>query len=195
MAPSGLGLWLLVLGYFLVAFFILIERRLRRTPSAKTFERGDSDSGSTLLIGSTFGAGLLLPLILDVSGIGVYSITFDEGFLGLFVMLTGIGLRVWAATTLGKYYTRTLLMVEGQTVVAVGPYSKIRHPGYLGGILLWSGFGILSSNLLLAIIFPVIFVGTYLFRIRAEERMLDKALGSEYEQYKTRTHKLIPFVY
>jgi len=97
---SVLALWLIIAGYFLVAFFIFVERLLRRTGSAKTFQRGKFDSGSTLLIASAFGVGLLLPLIMDILSIGVFSINLIEGFLALVIMVIGIGLRIWAASTL-----------------------------------------------------------------------------------------------
>jgi protein-S-isoprenylcysteine O-methyltransferase Ste14 len=146
-------------------------------------------------VGAAFGAGLLLPLILGIRGVGLFSIDLVEGLLGVAVMVFGMGLRIWAASTLGKYYTRTLLTTDDQKIVTVGPYARIRHPGYLGDILLWSGFGILSSNLILAVLFPVMFVAIYLYRIGVEEGMLVKTLGDEYAQYQKRTYKLVPFLY
>jgi len=192
---SILGLSFLVIGYLIIATFIVIERRLRQTPDAKKFETGEFDSGSTLLIGAAFGIGLMLPVVMLVVGIGGFSTNVGVGLLGLALMLGGFALRVWAATTLGKYYTRTLLTSENQKVVMTGPYARIRHPGYLGDLLLWSGFGLLSSNLIVAIVFPVMFVTIYLYRIGKEETMLAKGLGSDYVQYQRRTRKLIPFVY
>ena len=119
----------------------------------------------------------------------------SKDFLHSLVMMIGIGFRVWAATTLGRDYTRTLLTTAGQEVVKLGPYSRIRHPGYLGDILLWSGFGVLSSNLIIVFLFPIMFVAIYLYRIRVEEKMLMEELGDEYIQYRKGTNKLIPFVY
>ena len=125
----------------------------------------------------------------------LFNIAIAEGFLALTVMMIGIGFRVWAATTLGRYYTRTLLTTAGQRVVRVGPYARIRHPGYLGDILLWSGFGVLSSNLIIVFLFPVMFVAVYLYRIRMEEKMLVEELGDDYIQYQKGTSKLVPFIY
>jgi protein-S-isoprenylcysteine O-methyltransferase Ste14 len=193
---SGFGLQLFLAGYFLVAVFIIVERLLRKTESAKTFQRGNFDRGSTLLIGAAFGVGLVLPLLADVLDIGpFFSIDPVDGFLALAIMILGIGLRVWAARTLGRYYTRTLLTTEEQKVIKTGPYAKIRHPGYLGNILLWSGFGVLSSNLDVALLFPVMFVAAYLYRISVEERMLAGALGDDYAEYRRRTYRLIPLIY
>jgi protein-S-isoprenylcysteine O-methyltransferase Ste14 len=192
---SFLGIWFLLAGYFLIASFIVVERMLRRTKRANTLQRGSFDRGSTQLVGSAFGAGLLLPLILDILGIGLFSINLVGGLLALAVMVIGMGLRVWAASTLGKYYTRTLLTADDQKVVTIGPYARIRHPGYLGDILMWSGFGVLTSNLILVTLFPVMFVVIYLYRISVEEKMLLKTLGDEYSQYQKRTYRLVPFVY
>jgi protein-S-isoprenylcysteine O-methyltransferase Ste14 len=175
--------------------FLVIQELLRRTPEAKTLQRGAFERGSMLLIGVTLGVGLWLPLIVDALGFALFPIGIIEGLVALAIMLIGLGLRVWAAVTLGRYYTRTLTTTKDHRVVTTGPYAWVRHPAYLGVILLWSGFGVLSSNLVVAFIFPVIFVAVYLYRISVEERMLVEVLGDAYVQYKRRTHKLIPFVY
>ena len=189
-----LDLWLLVAGYSVIVAFFIIQRTLRRTEGAKSFRGGTYDRGNMLLIGSATGIGLWLPLIVDVWGIAVLPIDPVEGFVALAVMVLGVGLRVWAAMTLGKYYTTTLMMTEGQKVVTTGPYAWVRHPGYLGEIFLWTGFAVLSSNLIAVFCLPLMFVAVLLYRISSEERMLVKELGDGYVHYQRRTRKLIPFV-
>ena len=156
---------------------------------------GAYDKGNMLLIGSATGIGLSLPLILDVLAVAVLPVDLVEGLAAFSVMVLGIALRVWAAITLGEYYTTTLMMTEGQKLVTTGPYARVRHPGYLGEILIWTGLGVLSSNLIAMILLPVMFVVVLLHRISSEERMLAKELGNDYVQYQRRTRKLIPFVY
>jgi protein-S-isoprenylcysteine O-methyltransferase Ste14 len=175
--------------------FLIIQELLRHTPEAKTLQRGTFEKGSMLLIGVTLGVGLWLPLIMDILGFAIFPTGIVEGLVALAVMLIGLGLRVWAAMTLGGYYTRTLTTTKDHKVVTTGPYSRIRHPAYLGVILLWSGFGVLSSSLVLSLLFPVMFVAVYLYRISVEERMLVEVLGDAYVQYQRRTRKFIPFVY
>jgi protein-S-isoprenylcysteine O-methyltransferase Ste14 len=148
-----------------------------------------------MLIGVTLGVGLWLPLIVNVLGFALFPIDIVGGLAALAVMLIGLALRIWAAVTLGRYYTRTLTTTKDHRVVTTGPYSQVRHPAYLGVILLWSGFGVLSSSLAVALLFPVMFVAVYLYRISAEEKMLVKVLGDAYVQYQRRTRRLIPFVY
>ena len=135
----------------MISFFV-IQRKFRQTKSAKSLHGGAFDRGNMILIGAANGIGLLLPVILDILGIATFHIDVLEGLFGLALMLGGLGLRISAARTLGKYYTTTLMMTEDQKVVSMGLYSHIRHPGYLGEIFLWSGFGILSSNLIAVVV-------------------------------------------
>jgi protein-S-isoprenylcysteine O-methyltransferase len=110
-------------------------------------------------------------------------------------MLLGLSVRIWAAAVLGGYYSRTLLVTKDQKLVTSGPYARVRHPGYLGSILLWCGFAILSGNLVTAASLPFMFVVIYLYRISAEERMLSQEFGAEYAEYRGRTRRLVPFLY
>lgn len=156
---------------------------------------GPQDRSNMLVIGAATGVGLWLPIIFDLLGPGVFPITLLEGVIALIIMLCALALRIWAAITLGKYYTTTLMITEGQKVVSSGPYSRIRHPGYLAEILMWSAFGILSSNLIVAVILPIMFVTVYLYRISSEEKMLAAELGDNYKSYQRRTRKLIPYIF
>lgn len=70
----------------------------------------------------------------------------------------------------------------------------IRHPSYLGlllNMLGWalafrSGVGILLTALTLVPLFA---------RIASEEPLMRVHFGTEYEAYRTRTWRLVPFVY
>jgi len=148
-----------------------------------------------ILVGSATGIGLWLPLIMVFLGTTAFPISLVEGVVALGVMVLGMGIRVWAAITLGTFYTTTLMMSEGQKVITSGPYAFVRHPGYLGEIMIWTGFAVVSSNLILFFLLPAMFVAVYLYRISVEERMLVKELGDDYVRYQHRTHKLIPLVY
>ena len=192
---SSPGLWFLLAGYLVIAIFLVIQRVLRRTESARTLRRGAFDRGSTLLIGGAFGFAVVAPIIMYALGYAVSSLDLLEGFVGLIVMGSGLGLRVWATLTLGRYYTGTLMILEDHKVVSEGPYSVVRHPGYLGDILLWSGFGVISSSLVLVVLFPAMFAIVYAYRISVEERMLVRELWDGYVQYQKRTRKIIPLVY
>ena len=90
--------------------------------------------------------------------------------------------------------TSRLQIVDEQQLVTDGLYKSIRHPLYLGEML--RNFGIVSLFSSLFGIFLII-IGTIflLIRINIEEKMLLDAFGSTYQDYKTKTKKLIPHIY
>ena len=148
-----------------------------------------------MLISSAVGVGMCLPPALDYLGVAPLPIGLAEGAFALAIMLLGIGLRLYAAISLGGYYTATLRVAEGQRLVDSGPYSIVRHPGYLGEMLIWAGFGVASGNLVTALLDLVMFVVVSLYRVSVEERMLVEELGEDYVRYRRRTRRVIPLVY
>jgi protein-S-isoprenylcysteine O-methyltransferase Ste14 len=78
--------------------------------------------------------------------------------------------------------------------VTDGYYKHIRHPVYLGEVGRGLGWAVALSSIFGIILMVIGFV-FLLIRIEIEEKMLTEAFGSEYEEYKRRTKKLIPFLY
>jgi protein-S-isoprenylcysteine O-methyltransferase Ste14 len=74
-------------------------------------------------------------------------------------------------------------------------YKFIRHPGYLGQLIIFIGISTSMSNWLsiLAMMIPVT-VG-YLYRISVEERFMIEQMGEDYLNYQKRTKRLIPMIY
>jgi len=70
-----------------------------------------------------------------------------------------------------------------------------RHPGYLGDLLLRFGAGIATSNWIAATAISLSMIGSYWYRIQAEEAMLANAFPQEYQSYAVHTWRLIPFIY
>ena len=146
----------IITAYFLIIFYLVIERLLRKGEKALSLKAGASDRGSTqiMLINRLFSIFLvLLAPILNVYQIGNCNSMYI-GWVGLLLMLAGLSLRYWAAKTLGEFYTRTLQIIEGQRIFDQAPYSIIRHPGYLGVFLMDIGASLAVRNwvVLLAIL-------------------------------------------
>ena len=131
--------------FVLVAGFFAIEVLLRQGTPAKSLKTTDSDKGSTLLVGASIGAAIILPPLLNLLQVGQIALPIVS-WLGLVIMLLGLGLRVWSMRVLGAYYSRTLRVADTQVIVTQGPYRVVRHPGYLGTILLWVGYGLALAN-------------------------------------------------
>jgi protein-S-isoprenylcysteine O-methyltransferase Ste14 len=180
----------------LLAAFVAIERRLRIGTAALSLETGAADRGTTRIIGAAFTLSLFAvaaSVFLDRAGILLLGEPI--GWLGVLVMLAGIGLRIWAARVLGSSYTRTLRAAAGQRLVREGPYRLIRHPGYAGSIAMWIGAGLATRNIAVVLFIAVVMALAYGARIAAEERMLAAVFAGDYRDYARRSWRLVPLIY
>jgi protein-S-isoprenylcysteine O-methyltransferase Ste14 len=179
----------------LIAYYAISENR-RKGQAATKLEEGQFDKGSTRLLSLALVINIALVIIANALNYLQIGIMLDViGWIGIAVMLCGIALRVWATQMLGRFYTRTLRISEGQRVVQDGPYKYVRHPGYLGVILLWVGAGLATINWIVAVLVTLTFVAAYRYRINAEERMLVTAFGDQYAAYVKHTWRLLPFIW
>lgn len=126
--------------------------------------------------------------------IGTFHLSTLMIIFSIVLMVVGYLLRYWAMKTLGENFTRTLRVSKDQKVITDGPYKLIRHPGYLANLILWIGAYIgITQNLLMIMIFFVLFFIVYKLRIDAEETMMCNYFGDEYKKYQKKTFKMLPF--
>lgn len=92
-------------------------------------------------------------------------------------------------------YASTVIQVEEeQQVIDTGLYAMVRHPMYLG-LLIMVLFTPLALGSYWALFFAVLFIPMNVFRIRKEEAMLLQGLPG-YKEYLLKTrYRLIPFIW
>jgi protein-S-isoprenylcysteine O-methyltransferase Ste14 len=180
----------------LVVIIIDILSRDKTNLGGRAKRNEDADRGSTIFMAVAFIACLILiPFLISIP-FGRIQFTLILGWgIGPSLMVCGIVIRIWARSTLGRYYSRTLRTASDQNLVDWGAYRLIRHPGYAGYLLMWFGLAISSINWLVILVVVPLIISAYIHRIGSEEQMLLKAIGSSYSDYRSRTKKLIPFVY
>jgi protein-S-isoprenylcysteine O-methyltransferase Ste14 len=76
-------------------------------------------------------------------------------------------------------------------VIKIDVFSIVRHPIYLGAILLYLGFIIITLSIISFFIWIIIIL-FYYFISRYEERLLIDKLGSRYEEYMGEVPMFIP---
>jgi methanethiol S-methyltransferase len=76
-------------------------------------------------------------------------------------------------------------------LATTGVYAKVRHPQYVGFVLIMAGFLAQWPTLLTLIMFPVLVV-MYVRLARHEERDALTAFGDEYREYMAATPAFIP---
>jgi protein-S-isoprenylcysteine O-methyltransferase len=134
-----------------------------------------------------------LPVILDFGRL----LTLGDWltWIGIAIMISGIIFRRYVIAILGKFFTATVQIQKDHELIKAGPYRYVRHPSYLGILLIAIGLGISLANwisLLLCIVLPTIGV---MRRIKVEEKELEQHFGKQYLDYKKDTWYLVPYIY
>jgi protein-S-isoprenylcysteine O-methyltransferase Ste14 len=114
--------------------------------------------------------------------------------VALLVMVMGLAVRWTAVFSLGKAFSANVAIRESQKVKTTGLYGIVRHPSYLGLLLIFLAVGLHTRHWLalgLAVIPPT---AALLYRIQLEEAALHRAFGAEYAAYCQKTKRLIPGV-
>ena len=177
---ASLGLWALM----------EVRQAFHRRPEATSTDRG------SLLVTRLSGvvAGLLATLGLTVKA-AEFPVSSMLLATGLVIMWVGILLRWWCFRTLGRYFTFNVMTSYDQPMITSGPYRVLRHPSYLGIILMLGGLGLTYGNwlsLASLILFPLLGL---LIRIRVEEAALMKVLGAAYTTYASGRKRLVPYLW
>ncbi len=112
---------------------------------------------------------------------------------GLLVAVAGLALRVWtvghAPRGTSGQGTRRL---EAASLSTEGVYSVVRHPLYLGNLLIWAGVATTTGSPA-AVAVTVLVFWIYNERIMlAEERFLRERFGSVFVRWAARTPALLP---
>lgn len=184
---------IVIIGFsYLYAFYeIYMNMRQRR----KSVVRALRDKGSLWVLYISITIGYILSFSIGSTRIG--RIYHWDTFFGIGVVMVVLGLivRIQSMVTLNNNFTYSVSKVEGHKLVESGIYKKIRHPGYLGQLIIFVGISVSMSNWL-SVLFMVIPISIgYNYRVNVEERFMLEQFGQDYLNYKNRTKKIIPMIY
>jgi protein-S-isoprenylcysteine O-methyltransferase Ste14 len=115
-------------------------------------------------------------------------------WLGVILFAVGGALRLWPVYVLGNRFSGLVAIQPGHTLVTTGIYGLIRHPSYLGLLIISLGWG-LAFRSGVGVLIAALLVPPLVARIQAEERLLRSQFGAEYDAYCARTSRLIPGIY
>ena len=107
----------------------------------------------------------------------------------------GLIIRWISIIQLGKSFTVDVAITDVAKLKTNGIYERVRHPSYLGLLLIIIGFSVTLSSFysFLVLAVPVFLAISY--RISVEEKVLISEFGDSYLEYKTKTKKIIPGIY
>jgi protein-S-isoprenylcysteine O-methyltransferase len=134
--------------------------------------------------------------VILANGFGSLATLFPlPGYLGCFVLLLGITIRLAAVATLKRQFTVKVSILEKHQIVDTGIYGIVRHPAYLGYLASLLGIGLLLGNWVGLVALVALPLGGILYRIRVEEGALLRHFGPAYQDYADRTKRLLPRIW
>jgi protein-S-isoprenylcysteine O-methyltransferase Ste14 len=103
-------------------------------------------------------------------------------------------INLFALINIGKNFSARVKPNIDHFLVSNGIYKFIRHPRYLGLLLLHFGLAV-SINHFLALGGVLICMIGFLYRIAVEEKYLAELYGQNWANYVQKSWKLIPFIF
>ena len=153
----------------------------------------------TAVRGLIYGSGFILIWGWISMGIRVYDKSFGVELplwtetLGTILMSIG---GILALVCLGIFVVHgkgTAAPFEPpRRFVAIGPYRFVRNPMYIGGWILFIGFGLYLRSISILLFSLVWLLLAHLFIIFFEEPGLEKRFGDSYFEYKKSVRRWIP---
>ncbi len=129
---------------------------------------------------------MFFPILLNFAG--EFKET-DFNWISILLIIIGLFLSTWGIFTLRKSFS---IFIEAINLVKTGPYKFLKHPIYLGEILITFGFVLLINTILGYLIFIgcVIIISV---RTRMEEKKLTRVFPDESEYFNS-TPAFTPFL-
>jgi protein-S-isoprenylcysteine O-methyltransferase Ste14 len=183
---------LIIVFSILYGFF---EIFMSRRQQGKREISKSGDKGSIWLLTISISIGFWMSFIVASTKIGRIYHWNTFFIIGTILALIGLIIRVTSILTLKQQFTYTVTRIENHQLIETGLYKRIRHPGYLGQLIIFLGISTCLSNWLsiLLMIIPVLM--GYLNRITVEEKFMVEQMGQKYIDYQKRTKRLIPTIY
>jgi protein-S-isoprenylcysteine O-methyltransferase Ste14 len=176
-------------GFFEMLMWIILRKRRNKIIEKK----GDKGSFWIMFIFIAIGYSLSFAVGSTKTGRMVHWDTFF--IIGVLLAIIGLFIRICSILTLKQHFTYTVTKIEGHELIETGMYKWIRHPGYLGQLIIFEATAIALANWLSVILmFIPVFIGYY-YRIRTEEKFMMDQWGMKYTEYQKRTNRLIPGIF
>ena len=114
---------------------------------------------------------------------------------GLPLGLAALVLMNTSDRTLGRNFSVAIEIQQDHRLITDGPYRLIRHPIYAAVMLLGVSLSLLSADAAVFFCWCVWTIPVFAYRIRQEERLMEKHFGSQYKDYCQSTRRVIPGVW
>ena len=180
--------------YFSILFFISEFCLMLLKHSKKDKTKLKNDKLSLIIF------WIIIPLSLTI---GFFTANYQEwntlnysiAIFGLCAFTIGIIIRWISVIQLGKEFTVDVTISKTHSLKTDGIYKNIRHPSYLGLLLMLFGLSISMNSIISFFIISIPIYFAVIYRMKIEESVLSKEFGDIYKNYKSHTYKIFPKLY
>jgi protein-S-isoprenylcysteine O-methyltransferase Ste14 len=184
---------IIIIGFSYLYGFFEVFMNLRQNRKGKVTV--SNDKGSLWVLYGLITLGYVLSFAIGATRIGRMN-GWDTFFaVGAALVVIGLAIRITSILTLKQNFTYSVAKVADHELIETGLYKFIRHPGYLGQLLIFIGISISVSNWLSILLMMIPVTIGYLYRIKVEESFMVAQLGENYLNYQKRTKRIIPIIY
>jgi protein-S-isoprenylcysteine O-methyltransferase Ste14 len=116
-------------------------------------------------------------------------------WIGIGLWCLGEGLRLWSFQAHRQDFVFKVLIGLDQSAAASGPYRFLRHPNFLGILVMVLGGSLVWGNWVGLAALMVLVAAPLLHQIHTDERDTARGLGSRYGAYEAGRKRLLPFIW
>ena len=155
----------------------------------------DRERQGRIPVAANFGAFILFFIALAVfSGSSEAPRAVLMALSGCSLAVAGVAVVLRSRAELGSAWSLVPRADRARGLVTTGPYRFVRHPIYLGLILVALGQSLAFGNRAALLVVVLAVVPTFVWRARAEEELLGGTFGARYARYRERTRMVVPFI-
>lgn len=115
--------------------------------------------------------------------------------IGVGIFVVGVLFRWISIFQLKKGFTVNVSIGINHHLKKDGLYTLVRHPSYLGLVLIILGLSIATNSLVSILVMNMPILFAIFYRILIEEKMLTKEFGEAYVKYCEQTKRIFPLIY
>jgi protein-S-isoprenylcysteine O-methyltransferase Ste14 len=131
--------------------------------------------------------------VLELAGVNSARPVGPVQVAGAIAVALGLSLALWCVVTFAVAGKGTPAPFDPpRRLVVGGPYSIVRNPMYVGGIIALAGASIYYESLALLAFASVFALTAHLFVLFYEEPTLARLFGREYDEYRKRVRRWYP---
>jgi len=185
--------WTVLLVPMLVAVVYLLKSDPELLGRRMKFHEKEQEQRNVVVLGTVISLAGFLAIAIDLRLHGLdqvppFVVVAADAGISL-----GYCLILWVFRD-NSYASRTIEVVVGQKVITTGPYSIIRHPMYLGVLIMYLLTPIALGSWWAVLIF-FLYIPLLIWRILNEEKMLLRDLPGYYEYCQERRYRLLPLIW